>query len=513
MKKPIVLMILDGWGINENPDQVNAIRMADPVNFNRYWNSYPHTQLRADGEFVGLPEGQFGNSEVGHLNIGAGRVVYQLLPKITKAIKERTILDNKVLSDIMEKTKENGKALHLTGLMSDGGVHSHISHILGVVEMAKEKGLNEVYIHAIMDGRDTPPKSGVNYLKDLEDGLKKIGIGKVASVVGRYYAMDRDTNWERTEEAYDLMTLGSGIKAKSSDEAITGAYSRDETDEFVKATIIVNEDETPVALVKDGDGIIFCNFRPDRARQLTRAFMEEPFTGFTRKAHPKVSFVCMAQYDEKFGLPVAYPPETIVNTFGEILSKHGMKQIRTAETEKYAHVTFFFNGGVEDTYPGEIRLLTPSPSVATYDLKPEMSAYEVTDKLLEELQKGDTDVVILNFANTDMVGHTGIIEAEIRAVKAVDECLNKIASKVLEMEGMVLVTADHGNGDLMVDPVTKAPYTAHTANPVPFILISDKLKNIKLRNDGKLADLTPTILDILKIEKPAEMTGESLIVK
>ena len=513
MKKPIVLMILDGWGINENPDQVNAIRMADPVNFNRYWNSYPHTQLRADGEFVGLPEGQFGNSEVGHLNIGAGRVVYQLLPKITKAIKERTILDNKVLTDIMEKTKENGKALHLTGLMSDGGVHSHISHILGVVEMAKEKGLNEVYIHAIMDGRDTPPKSGVNYLKDLEDGLEKIGIGKVASVVGRYYAMDRDTNWERTEEAYDLMTLGSGIKAKSSDEAITGAYSRDETDEFVKATIIVNEDETPVALVKDGDGIIFCNFRPDRARQLTRAFMEEPFTGFTRKAHPKLSFVCMAQYDEKFGLPVAYPPETIVNTFGEILSKHGMKQIRTAETEKYAHVTFFFNGGVEDTYPGEIRLLTPSPSVATYDLKPEMSAYEVTDKLLEELQKGDTDVVILNFANTDMVGHTGIIEAEIRAVKAVDECLNKIASKVLEMEGMVLVTADHGNGDLMVDPVTKAPYTAHTANPVPFILISDKLKNIKLRNDGKLADLTPTILDILKIEKPAEMTGESLIVK
>ena len=513
MKKPIVLMILDGWGINENPDQVNAIRMADPVNFNRYWNSYPHTQLRADGEFVGLPEGQFGNSEVGHLDIGAGRVVYQLLPKITKAIKERTILDNKVLSDIMEKTKENGKALHLTGLMSDGGVHSHISHILGVVEMAKEKGLNEVYVHAIMDGRDTPPKSGVNYLKDLEDGLKKIGIGKTASVVGRYYAMDRDTNWERTEEAYDLMTLGSGIKAKSSDEAITEAYNRDETDEFVKATIIVNEDETPVALVKDGDGIIFCNFRPDRARQLTRAFMEEPFTGFTRKAHPKVSFVCMAQYDEKFGLPVAFPPETIVNTFGEILSKHGMKQIRTAETEKYAHVTFFFNGGVEDTYPGEIRLLTPSPSVATYDLKPEMSAYEVTDKLLEELQKGDTDVVILNFANTDMVGHTGIIEAEIRAVKAVDECLNKIASKVLEMEGMVLVTADHGNGDLMVDPVTKAPYTAHTANPVPFILISDKLKNIKLRNDGKLADLTPTILDILKIEQPAEMTGESLIVK
>ena len=513
MKKPIVLMILDGWGINENQNQVNAIRMADPVNFDKYWNSYPHTQLRADGEFVGLPEGQFGNSEVGHLNIGAGRVVYQLLPKITKAIKDRTILDNKVLSDIMEETKKSGKALHLTGLMSDGGVHSHINHILGVVEMAKEKGLTEVYIHAIMDGRDTPPKSGVNYLKDLEDGLKKIGIGQTASVVGRYYAMDRDTNWERTEQAYDLMALGNGIKAANSDEAINEAYNRDETDEFVKATIIVKEDGTPVAIVKDGDGIIFCNFRPDRARQLTRAFMEEPFEGFVRKAHPKVNFVCMAQYDEKFGLPIAFPPETIVNTFGEILSKHGMKQIRTAETEKYAHVTFFFNGGVEDTYPGEIRLLTPSPSVATYDLKPEMSAYEVTDKLLEELKKGDTDVVILNFANTDMVGHTGIIEAEIKAVKAVDECLEKITSKVLEMEGMVLITADHGNGDLMVDPVTKAPYTAHTSNPVPFVLISDALKDVKLRNDGKLADLTPTILDILKIEKPAEMTGESLIVK
>lgn len=513
MKKPIVLMILDGWGINENPDQVNAIKMANPVNFNKYWNSYLHTQLRADGEYVGLPEGQFGNSEVGHLNIGAGRVVYQLLPKITKAIKDRTILDNKVLSDIMLEVKEKGKALHLTGLMSDGGVHSHIGHILGVVEMAKEKGLKEVYIHAIMDGRDTPPKSGVNYLKELEDGLKKIGIGQTASVVGRYYAMDRDTNWERTEQAYDLMTLGNGAKAKNSDEAITEAYNRDETDEFVKATIIVKEDGTPVATVKDGDGIIFCNFRPDRARQLTRAFMEEAFTGFTRKAHPEISFVCMAQYDEKFGLPIAFPPETIVNTFGEILSKNGMKQIRTAETEKYAHVTFFFNGGVEETYPGEIRLLTPSPSVATYDMKPEMSAYEVTDKLLEELQKGDTDVVILNFANTDMVGHTGNIEAEIKAVKAVDECLDKIASKVLEMEGMVLITADHGNGDLMVDPVTKEPHTAHTANPVPFVLISDKLKDIKLRNNGKLADLTPTILDILKIEKPAEMTGESLIVK
>lgn len=513
MKKPIVLMILDGWGINDNMDQVNAIRMAEPVNFGKYWNSYPHTQLRADGEHVGLPEGQFGNSEVGHLNIGAGRVVYQLLPKITKAIKEGTILENQVLVNIMEETKKNGKALHLTGLLSDGGVHSHIDHILGLIKMAKDKGLTEVYFHAILDGRDTPPKSGDTYLEYLENGMKNIGIGKVATVIGRYYAMDRDTNWDRTKIAYDMMTLGEGTKVKSSKEAITEAYAKDETDEFVKATVIEKEDGEPVAVVQDGDGIIFCNFRPDRARQLTRVFMEENFDGFQRKVHPKVNFVCLSQYDEKFGLPVAFPPEKITNTFGEVISKNGMKQIRTAETEKYAHVTFFFNGGLEEPYPGEIRLLSASPSVATYDLKPEMSAYEVTDKLLAELSKGDTDVVILNFANPDMVGHTGNIEAEIKAIHAVDECMGRIASKVLEMEGMVLVTADHGNGDLMVDPITKDPYTAHTSNPVPFILISDSLKGVNLRNNGKLADLTPTILDILKIKKPVEMTGESLIIK
>lgn len=513
MKKPIVLMILDGWGINDNMDQVNAIRMAEPVNFGKYWDSYPHTQLRADGEYVGLPEGQFGNSEVGHLNIGAGRVVYQLLPKITKAIKEGTILENHVLVNIMEETKKNGKALHLTGLLSDGGVHSHIDHILGLIKMAKDKGLTEVYFHAILDGRDTPPKSGATYLEYLENGMKNIGIGKVASVIGRYYAMDRDTNWDRTQIAYDMMTSGEGTKVKNSKEAITDAYAKGETDEFVKATVIEKEDGTPVATIQDGDGIIFCNFRPDRARQLTRTFMEEGFSGFQRKVHPKVKFVCLSQYDEKFGLPVAFPPEKITNTFGEVISKNGMKQIRTAETEKYAHVTFFFNGGLEEPYPGEIRLLTASPSVATYDLKPEMSAYEVTDKLVGELSKGDTDVVILNFANPDMVGHTGNIEAEIKAIRAVDECLGKIAAKVLEMEGMILVTADHGNGDLMVDPITKEPYTAHTTNPVPFILISDSLKGVELRNNGKLADLTPTILDILKIEKPAEMTGESLIIK
>ena len=509
-KRPVVLVILDGWGMNHHENEVDGVRLSNPVNFNRYRKDYPYTELRADGEFVGLPDGQFGNSEVGHLNIGAGRVVYQLLPKISKEIREGKILENEVLSNVMNKTKEAGKALHIMGLTSDGGVHCHINHLIGLVEMAKKKGLTEVYVHTLMDGRDTAPESGVIYLTQLEEALNKIEIGKIATVVGRYYAMDRDNNWDRIELAYNALTSGEVEVSKTLNEAIKNSYANGITDEFVKPAKIGSADN---GLIKDGDGVIFANFRPDRARQLTRAFIEDDFKGFERKIHPKVNFVTMAQYDSTFSSPVAYLPQTIVNGFGEVVSKAGLTQIRTAETEKYAHVTFFFNGGVEDTYPGEIRLLTPSPSVATYDLKPEMSAYEVTDKLLEELQKGETDVVILNFANTDMVGHTGIIEAEIRAVKAVDECLNKIASKVLEMEGMVLVTADHGNGDLMVDPVTKAPYTAHTANPVPFILISDKLKNIKLRNDGKLADLTPTILDILKIEKPAEMTGESLIVK
>ena len=513
MRKPLVLMILDGWGINNNLDQVNAIRMADPKEFNKLWSNYPHTELRADGEFVGLPDGQFGNSEVGHLNIGAGRVVYQQLPKITKSIRDGEILENKVLSDIMEKTKEAGKALHMTGLVSDGGVHSHIDHIAGLVGMAKKKGLTEVYIHAILDGRDTPPKSGAGYLEYLEKKIAEIGIGKIATVVGRYYAMDRDTNWERTEEAYDMMTLGNGLKAASSVEAVKNAYDRGETDEFVKATVITKENGELSAVVKDGDGIIFYNFRPDRARQLTRAYVEADFSGFTRKVHPKVNFVCMAEYDKKLGLPVAFPPEKITNTFGEVVSKKGLKQLRTAETEKYAHVTFFFNGGVEDPYEGEERVLVPSPGVATYDLKPEMSAYEVTDKLLGELDSGKFDTVILNFANTDMVGHTGIIEAEIKAINTVDECIGKITDKVLEMGGSVLITADHGNGDLMVDPETGEPHTAHTASPVPFILVSDELKNVKLREDGKLADIAPTMFDILKVEKPSEMTGETLIIK
>ncbi len=511
-KKPVVLIILDGRGMNHNADQVDPVRLAAPVNFTKFKKEYPYTELRADGEYVGLPEGQFGNSEVGHLNIGAGRVVYQLLPKITKEIREGLILENGPLSDVMNKTKEAGKALHIMGLMSDGGVHSHINHIIGLVDMAKKKGLTEVYVHALMDGRDTPPEGGVDYLAQMEKALSEIGIGKLATVVGRYYAMDRDTNWDRTELAYNSLFSGEGDVAVTSEEAIKNSYANGVTDEFVKPTKIT-EAGAPIGVIKEGDGVIFANFRPDRARQLTRSIIEEKFEGFVRKAHPKVNFVCMAQYDSTFDVPVAYPPQTIVNGFGEVVSKAGLVQVRTAETEKYAHVTFFFNGGVEEPYPGEIRLLSDSPKVATYDLQPEMSAYKVKDRLLEELDKGGVDTVVLNFANPDMVGHTGIVEAVIAACQAVDNCTGQIVHKVLEMDGAVLITADHGNADLLVDPETGAPYTAHTVNPVPFILITNDMKDVKLRTDGKLADITPTMLDLLGLEKPAEMDGETLIIK
>ena len=512
MKKPIVLAILDGWGNNHHDEQVNAIKMAHPKNFLKYIKEYPTTELRADGEFVGLPEGQMGNSEVGHLNIGAGRVVYQLLPLITKEIREGSIINNKPLSEIMTVTKENNKALHIMGLLSDGGVHSHILHMIGLVEMAKKKGLTEVYIHAILDGRDTPPQSADIYLEQMEKALKEIGIGKIASICGRYTAMDRDKNWNRTKEAYDMLTKGIGEKANSTAEAIKASYEAGINDEFVKPTNIV-ENGKPVALIESGDGIIFANFRPDRARQITRAFVDKDFQGFERVEGLKVNFVCLAQYDATIDAPVAYPPAEMNNGFGEVVSKAGLKQIRTAETEKYAHVTFFFNGGKEEPYEGEIRLLTDSPKVATYDLKPEMSAHQVKDKLILELSKGDTDVVILNFANPDMVGHTGNIEAVIKALTVVDECVGEIVDKVLEMDGAVLITADHGNADLMVDPETGAPFTAHTTNPVPLVIISNRFKNIKLRDGGKLADITPTMLDMMGLKKPLEMTGESLIIK
>lgn len=447
-----------------------------------------------------------GNSEVGHLNIGAGRVIYQPLVKITKDIRDGEFFKIPVLKEAFEYAKENNTAIHFAGLVSDGGVHSHIDHIYGLLQMAKNYGLTKVYLHAFLDGRDTPPASAVNFLAQVEAKMAEIGVGKIATISGRYYAMDRDKNYDRTKIAYDNMTLGNGIEASSADEAIKASYAAGVTDEFVKPTVIDKE-----GLVKSGDVLINFNFRPDRARQITRAFNDKEFTFFDRNIDP-IKVYCMRQYDSTIDAPVIYKDDEIVNTFGEVISKAGLTQLRTAETEKYAHVTFFFNGGVESQYPGEDRKLVASPKVATYDLKPEMSAYEVTEGAKEALLSGKYDVIILNFANPDMVGHTGVLEAAVKAIKAVDECVKVLVDTVLSLDGSVLITADHGNAELMVDPETNAPFTAHTTNEVPFIYVSNHTEGVTLK-DGKLADIAPTMLNILGIEQPKEMTGENLIVK
>lgn len=505
-KKPLMLMILDGWGINPCDNQINAIKNAAPKEYLELLAKYPHSQLKASGEAVGLPEGQMGNSEVGHLNIGAGRVIYQPLVKITKDIRDGEFFEIPVLKEAFEYAKENNTAIHFAGLVSDGGVHSHIDHIYGLLQMAKNYGLTKVYLHAFLDGRDTPPSSAVNFLAQVEAKMAEIGVGKIATISGRYYAMDRDKNYDRTKIAYDNMTLGNGIEASSADEAIKASYAAGVTDEFVKPTVIDKE-----GLVKSGDVLINFNFRPDRARQITRAFNDKEFTFFDRNINP-IKVYCMRQYDSTIDAPVIYKDDEIVNTFGEVISKAGLTQLRTAETEKYAHVTFFFNGGVESQYPGEDRKLVASPKVATYDLKPEMSAYEVTEGAKEALISGKYDVVILNFANPDMVGHTGVLEAAVKAIKAVDECVKVLVDTVLSLDGSVLITADHGNAELMVDPETNAPFTAHTTNEVPFIYVSNHTEGVTLK-DGKLADIAPTMLNILGIEQPKEMTGENLIVK
>lgn len=505
-KKPLMLMILDGWGINPCDNQINAIKNAAPKEYLELLSKYPHSQLKASGEAVGLPEGQMGNSEVGHLNIGAGRVIYQPLVKITKDIRDGEFFKIPVLKEAFEYAKENNTAIHFAGLVSDGGVHSHIDHIYGLLQMAKNYGLTKVYLHAFLDGRDTPPASAVNFLAQVEAKMAEIGVGKIATISGRYYAMDRDKNYDRTKIAYDNMTLGNGIEASSADEAIKASYAAGVTDEFVKPTVIDKE-----GLVKSGDVLINFNFRPDRARQITRAFNDKEFTFFDRNIDP-IKVYCMRQYDSTIDAPVIYKDDEIVNTFGEVISKAGLTQLRTAETEKYAHVTFFFNGGVESQYPGEDRKLVASPKVATYDLKPEMSAYEVTEGAKEALLSGKYDVIILNFANPDMVGHTGVLEAAVKAIKAVDECVKVLVDTVLSLDGSVLITADHGNAELMVDPETNAPFTAHTTNEVPFIYVSNHTEGVTLK-DGKLADIAPTMLNILGIEQPKEMTGENLIVK
>ncbi len=511
MKKPLVLMILDGWGINDKVAEKNAIREVHPENFCNYWENYPKTTLLASGEAVGLPDGQMGNSEVGHLNIGSGRVIYQPLVKITKEIREGKIYENEALVNLMKGIKERNGALHLSGLLSDGGVHSHISHVYGLIEMGKKYGIENIYIHAILDGRDTPPKSALEFIDALESKITEIGAGKIATVSGRYFAMDRDNNWDRVEKAYSAIVNGEGNKTFSARKTVEMAYVDDVTDEFIKPTAITDKAGNPVGLVKDGDGFLFFNFRPDRARELTRAINDEEFAGFIRVGKPKVDFVCMTQYDATIKAAVAYKADEITNTLGDVLSSKGLLQLRTAETEKYAHVTFFFNGGVETPCKGEDRVLVPSPKVETYDLKPEMSAIELTDKLVATLKEDKYDVIVVNYANPDMVGHTGNFEAAKKAVKAVDECVKRVIDVILEKDGIALITADHGNVDLMEDPITHVPFTAHTTNPVPFIVVSNRYKNVEMKSQGKLADIAPTMLKLMEIEIPKEMDGEVLI--
>ena len=505
MKKPVALIIMDGFGYN--PDSYgNAIADAKKPNLDKLFAQCPHTLIGASGLDVGLPDGQMGNSEVGHTNIGAGRVVYQMLVKISKSIKEGTIRKNPAIVGAVENCVKNGSALHLMGLLSDGGVHSHIEHLFGLMEMAKDMGVEKIYVHAFLDGRDVPPTSGAEYMEKLVEETKRIGAGKVATVMGRFYAMDRDNAWDRVEKAYAAMVYGEGVEGCCPVGAIKKSYEEGVTDEFMVPTVLDKE-----GAIKAGDSVIFFNFRPDRARQITRAFVDPDFTGFPRKnGFFPLHFVCMTQYDATMpNVHVAFPPEALTMTMGEYISKHGLTQLRIAETQKYAHVTFFYNGGEEKTFPGEDRILIKSPDVETFDLKPEMSAYEVTDAVVKAIEEDKYNMIILNYANCDMVGHTGIEEAAVKAVEAVDDCVGRTVDAILKAGGAALITADHGNAEKMKEP-DGAPFTAHTTNPVPLIVAGYPCK---LREGGRLADLSPTMLDIMGLPKPPEMDGESLIVK
>ena len=507
-KKPIVLAILDGYGKSDLKEG-NAVLAAKTPNLDKLTSENPTTIIHASGLDVGLPDGQMGNSEVGHTNIGAGRIVYQELTRITKSINDGDFFKNEAFNNACDNCIKNGSALHVMGLLSDGGVHSHNEHMYALVKLAKEKGLEKVYIHCFLDGRDVSPTSGVDFAKALVNKIREIGAGEIATVMGRYYAMDRDNRWERVSKAYDAMVKGEGEFSESAVTAIENSYNNDVTDEFVVPTVIT-KDGKATGKISNGDSVIFYNFRPDRAREITRTLVDPEFSGFEREMLD-IHFVCMTQYDASMpNVNVAFKPESLDNTFGEYISNLGLNQLRIAETEKYAHVTFFFNGGVEKTYENEDRILVASPKVATYDMQPEMSAYEVTEKLLEALDTNKYDVVILNYANCDMVGHTGVMEAAVKAVEAVDTCIGKVADKVDSMGGVMLITADHGNAEQMVDPVTGDVFTAHSTNVVPLIVTG--LGDIKLKK-GRLADLAPTMLDIMGYEKPAQMTGESVIEK
>ena len=510
MKKPTVLLILDGYGERKEKDG-NAIALANTPVMDKLKKEFPYVEGQASGLFVGLPDGQMGNSEVGHMNMGAGRIVYQELTRITKAIEDGDFFENKALKEAVEHCKKENSALHFMGLVSSGGVHSHIGHIYGLLELAKRAGLKKVYLHAFLDGRDTPPDSGKSFLMDVEKKMQELGVGEIATISGRYYAMDRDKNYDRVEKAYRAMVDGTGEKASSVEEAIDASYAKKVYDEFVLPTVI--EKDGAVHTVSDGDAMIFFNFRPDRAREICHAFCDDEFNFFNRGARKKVFFVCFTDYDPTIpNKRVAFEKEEIHNTLGEVVSNLGKNQLRIAETEKYAHVTFFFNGGKEEPYENEDRILVPSPKeVPTYDLKPEMSCYTVTEKLTEAIRSGKYDLVVANFANPDMVGHTGVLPAAIKAIEVVDECMGKVVDAVESMHGNLFILADHGNADIMIDEKTGEPYTAHTTNPVPFILVSDEKH--KLREGGCLADIAPTLLELMEIPQPKEMTGKSLLEK
>lgn len=503
----VALIILDGFGLREDTFG-NAVEEANKPVFDRLWRDFPHTTLKASEEAVGLPEGQFGNSEVGHSNIGAGRILYQDLTRINQAIKTGEFEHNEALTGAMAFARDNGSSLHLWGLVSDGGVHSHINHLTALLHMAAGFGLQQVYVHAFMDGRDTAPTAGEQYLQRVQDVLQETGVGQIATVQGRYYAMDRDTRWERVEKSYRAMVYAAGEQATDPVQTLRDNYARGVTDEFILPTVMLDAQGNPVGQVRDNDAVIFFNYRPDRAIQLSQVFTSPTFAGFDRGPQfPTVHFVTMTKYSDTVGGVIAYPPTSLANTLGEVVAAHGLTQLRAAETEKYPHVTFFMSGGREAPYPGEQRVLVPSPKVATYDLQPEMSAYGLTDAVVAKVASGEIDVLILNFANPDMVGHTGSIPATKKAVETVDACLGRVLQVVSDRGGVALVTADHGNADMMVDPETGGPCTTHTLSRVPLILTQ---AGVRLA-DGILADLAPTMLHLLGVPQPPEMTGKSLI--
>lgn len=508
-KAPIVLMILDGWGEREARED-NAISLAQPQNFYELQASYPHTLLECSGNAVGLPRGQMGNSEVGHLNMGAGRIVFQEITRITKAIEDRSFFTNPAFLKAMEYARGNNGAVHLMGLVSDGGVHSELTHLYALLELCKEQNMNSVFIHAFLDGRDVAPQSAMEFINQLENFTRHLGIGRIASVGGRFYGMDRDNRWDRIEKAYQSIVLGEGSQAATAQAAIQRSYEARISDEFMEPVVMVDDQGHPVGKISDGDSVIFFNFRADRARQISHSLLDKTMDKFERKIVPAIQYVCMTQYDANLDAPVAFPPQNLDNTLGEVLSAAGLNQLRIAETEKYAHVTFFFNGGVEAANPGEDRILIPSPKVTTYNLQPEMSANEVTRSVLQEIDRDFYDVVIMNYANPDMVGHTGILDAAVQAVQTIDKCLIQVVNKVREKNGKTIITADHGNCEMMIDLVNGCPLTAHTHNKVPFILVDDRQKDKKLR-EGSLRDVAPTMLELLGLPVPDEMTGSTLL--